>query len=171
MADSPLQAAPQGLLGAFNLKTLGDNPSIFGGSVQPVVEAMGFYGLPKRSFQLATGNLQNPGDILTLTVPAGQVWRVLAASGRAVIGALDVSGFVAMLGTRPTNNPTQSIVAIAQANIPQPATPVTLHVAVCSGLVEPFYLGPGAELVLYIGAAFNAARSCSIQAIVEVFDV
>lgn len=172
MADSKLQTAPLGLLGAFQLKTLGDNPTLFGDRLQPVIEAMGFYGLASRSFQLATGNLTNPGDTLTLTVPARQIWRVLCVSGRAVIGALDVNGFVGFVGTRPTSDVNQSLVAIAENQVVQPAAgATTIHCAVSSGFGEPFFLGPGAQLALFLGIAFNAARACSLQAIVEAYEI
>ena len=78
MADSPLQKAPLGLLGALDLKTLGDNPSRFQGTVFPMIDAQEYYLAPNLDIVTATGNAQTSGTEVSYTVPNGYAYRLKA---------------------------------------------------------------------------------------------
>lgn len=165
--SSPLQKAPLSLLGALDLKTTGENPTEFGDVVTPTYAVDDHYLAPNAQFVTVSGNLQNPADLLTLSVPNGVAWRVRCVAGRAVIGSLDASGFYAFLGMRL--NSTQSLVVVQQGVVPQPAVATTLHPAVTTGLLaRPLLLQSGGQLALYLEAAFNAPRACSLSALVDV---
>lgn len=81
MADSPLQKAPAGLLGLFDLKTLGENPNGFARTLVPVADVRQHYGANGQQVLTTTAS-SSVGATLLLTVPENQVYRVLA------IGAL-----------------------------------------------------------------------------------
>lgn len=75
----PLHKVPAGLLGLLNLKTLGRNPDTFSNVVGGVLDLRSQYGA---ALQLVTQ--ASPGEVAATTnfsqvVPAGEIWRVLAA--------------------------------------------------------------------------------------------
>lgn len=80
-----LQASPHGLLGLFQLKQEGRNPSQFGEQVLPVVDVLEQYALAYLDVTRAnkiTGAAATT-DTQTITVPQGKVWK-LRAIGQAV---------------------------------------------------------------------------------------
>jgi len=74
---SPLHKIPDALLGAFNLKTNGQAPNQFGDVVLPTGELLDFYLRDFLRISNIAGTVQNPGDAVSLTVPAGEMWRLL----------------------------------------------------------------------------------------------
>jgi hypothetical protein len=103
---SPLQKAPLGLLGAFDLKTLGINPTAFGDTVVPISSTDDFYFLPNQRSTVAAAAVLS-GVVATQTVPANEIWRIKGigvACGRNVadvaltleltVGLGRVAGFV-----------------------------------------------------------------------------
>lgn len=90
MADSPLQKAPSGLTGFFDLKTLGAQPTLFADRVMPVVEVSEFYAVPaNRTIQTGTASLNARGSSVSLTVPSGVLWRVHAIGWNGAFNAGD----------------------------------------------------------------------------------
>lgn len=76
-----LQKYPPGLLARFALKTTGQAPDNFGETVLPTTDVTAEYGLDLTVVQsVGPSNLANLGDELTLAVPTGQIWDVIAAS-------------------------------------------------------------------------------------------
>lgn len=89
MADSRLQKSPIGLIGAFDLQHQGQSPDQFGGTIQPTVDVFDLYMRPvtgSRGLTVA-GNLQTSGDALSLTVPAGEMWRLWSVSCGVIVPA------------------------------------------------------------------------------------
>jgi hypothetical protein len=88
-----LQKGPLGILGWFALKVTGRNPPSFGDAVVPMVEVGDQY--------LATSELQVKNAVLatslaafnqqTISVPAGKVWRLIAASFNGALNAADAA--------------------------------------------------------------------------------
>lgn len=88
-----LQKAATGILGAFGLKVGGFNPTAFGEAVVPVADVFDQY--------LAQGELQIQRTALAtslaatnsqdFTVPAGKVWRLIAASFFGSLNAADIA--------------------------------------------------------------------------------
>lgn len=95
-----LQKAARALLGAFDLKTLGENPRAFGELVAPVVDVYDNYltgEIRKVNIGVAIGG----GSGLTSgsgeqTVPSGKVWRVLAVGGTQTFTGADGALVAAM---------------------------------------------------------------------------
>ena len=106
--DSPLHKAPQGILGAFALKTLGQNPDVFGGTIRPGVDVFDHYLFDELQRRFDNPVVTNPATVSSLgsiIVPQGQVYRILAIG---VNGALDAAD-VALTGLVSVSvNPTQS---------------------------------------------------------------
>lgn len=90
----PLQKAALGVLGWFNLKVLGQNPLQFSDVVMPVVEVGDNYLLQG---ELATESILGTnagigsfgGPPMTISVPAGHVYRILAVGCDFGIAAAD----------------------------------------------------------------------------------
>lgn len=84
-----LTQAPDGLQGAFGLKTLGKNPDQFGDELQPSAEVRDFY------FDLITaavaGTATAAGDATSFTVPNGEQWLVWAIGVAIYTDAADVA--------------------------------------------------------------------------------
>ena len=90
---SPLQTSPTGLLGSYELKVTGENPSGFGDVVTPVTEVQDFYlanALGTVGLTTAVGIGTQSGSS-TVTVPAGYVYRVLGWSAEIVLGGADIA--------------------------------------------------------------------------------
>lgn len=163
-----LQTAPIALLGALGLKVGGSNPAEFGEQLTPTFNGDDFYGLNWLQQDLATGNLQNSGDELTLTVPANQAWRVHVAGFRASLNAADkIAAFLSFrLNASAVNVPftadNGSILGIAAAFAGSWALGIRL--------APPVLLPPGAIIAATLGTTIGAAaRSCSLSVLVEKF--
>lgn len=117
MADSPLQKAPLGLLGAFALKVLGVNPDFFGRTVVPIADVYDQY-LATTELQIKQGSavaaIGSGSEFpATFTVPAGKVWRVI---GGSISGSLNVAdAAINVQGTfgviSPNSGPTAAVLA------------------------------------------------------------
>lgn len=79
---SPLQKAAHALLGAFNLKVLGQNPDRFGDTVTPVVDIYDQYLVNELLRVSTTVTIAGGSGVTSLvgspTVPQGFSWRVIA---------------------------------------------------------------------------------------------
>src|SRR5262245_52030444 len=90
----PLQKGPLGLLGAFALKVLGQNPTAFGDTVVPVADVYDQY---LATSELVMVRLQPTIAIgassatATFPVPPGKVWRLIAASIGSTLNAADAA--------------------------------------------------------------------------------
>lgn len=86
-ADSRLQKAPAGLLGLFDLKTLGENPNGFARTVVPVADVRMFYGANGQEVLETTAAPSLTGGTLLFTVPPTVTYRLLAVGGIVIAGA------------------------------------------------------------------------------------
>lgn len=75
---SGLHKLPDGLLGAFNLKTTGQAPDEFGSMLVPVADVLDFYLRDLLGNSVTAGSVTAAGDSTSTTVPAGVMWRVLS---------------------------------------------------------------------------------------------
>lgn len=89
MADSPLQKYPFGLLGALDLKSTGDAPSVFGDRVQPTLDTLPFYGVRNAQWLRTTGAPATVGPFAQTGPAPTTYWWVQAISVRAVLDAAD----------------------------------------------------------------------------------
>lgn len=90
--DFPLHKAPDGLLGAFDLKTLGHRPDRFAEAIQGTTDVTDFYFRDLQTIPPAVaGNMTNPGDGIVMTVPAGVVWRMFSIGIAIFTDAADVA--------------------------------------------------------------------------------
>jgi hypothetical protein len=86
VADSPLQKVPAGLLDALSLRTLGQNPTLFGELVRPTVELLDMY-LADRT--VTTTSVDAAGAITGVFQAAASVnpRRLLGVTARVTLGA------------------------------------------------------------------------------------
>lgn len=75
---SPLHKLPDGLLGAFNLKTTGQAPNEYGDTLAPTTEMLDFYLRDLLAVSVTAGTVTAPSDAVSVTVPAGVMWRLLS---------------------------------------------------------------------------------------------
>ena len=153
----------------MGLKVTGKNPPEFGDSVTPTVDVADFYGLTNLSTQIATGMLHNSGDTLTLTVPAGYVWRVHSLGLRmALIQAAD--DCVAFLGVQL--NASAVIAPLLAGSIWSGLAHNDNLYCVARYFDRPFLAPPGALLTGYLAANQGAgAVNSSLTALVEAFQL
>lgn len=92
----PIQLIPRGLLGFFQVKNNGVNPTDLPDELQPILEMRDWYfqsqpeALPVGSIALATGaNGFSPFTANPLVVPSDEFWFVLDYSVQASLGAGD----------------------------------------------------------------------------------
>lgn len=97
-----LMKAPQGLMGAFELKVAGQNPQEFGNTLLPVTDMTDFYLLLNVKEQVDDSQaVTAPGVTAAsiFTVPNGKLWRLLnycssitlAAGDAALTGIMEAS--------------------------------------------------------------------------------
>lgn len=100
-----LQKAPNGLLGALNLKALGAQPDEFAGTLAPTYDVRDHYQSDLLRVQLALTALAT-GTFVTcnLNVPGGEVWRVRAIHGSLQLASGDTAGAgIITIGIRTAN--------------------------------------------------------------------
>jgi hypothetical protein len=169
---APLAKAPDGLLGALDLKTLGRNPGVFGDVLQPSIETIDFYMLRNRIhvgftstfvavntnlvWTAATGTPANYVQGGLVTVPQQEVWRVktIAMQNTRVAGdaalLLEADVFI----RRPANSQNVAIF-VAQ----WPAVVATDLIRTRTTGYNPFFLGEGDFFVIRPTTTQTAAGS------------
>lgn len=88
----PLHKSPKGLLGAFDLKAQGLNPTEFGIQLAPVVDVQDYYLQPNATTvtgQLATAAA--PGTIISLIPGVNAAWRVKAVAVELTRNVADIA--------------------------------------------------------------------------------
>ena len=110
-----LQKSPTGLLGAFELKTLGQNPSEFGEQVVPVVDVLDNYVAGDQRIERNQTTLANPATFTSSThrVPNGKVWRLLGISFAGVLDVADAA-LTTTVDVRLSPDPLDSVVVLLQ---------------------------------------------------------
>jgi hypothetical protein len=159
--DKPLQKAPLGLLGLLDLKTLGRNPDGFNNTVVATIEASDMYGAPNAQILTASGNLQNVGDTLSLTVPSSTAYRVRSFAGAVTTIATENAGLALGFQTSANSN----FAPWYSQNSTQAAAAQNFRAA--RYFERPPIIGPGSILLVYNLIAFGAARAASLVAVVE----
>lgn len=145
---SPLQKAPEGLLGALDLKTLGRSPSEFPSSLQAMIECLPFYLLRNRQMVSIGGAFVAIGVGIggSHTVPNDEVWRVksLGFSVSRVVGDIGLNIEVQALLRRATSASQSTMVNVV---LPPVAATDLLQ---GRGFVfeQGFWMGPGDRLAL-----------------------
>lgn len=94
MADSPLQKAPYGLLGAFDLKTRGEQPSRFFDGVQPTTDVTDFYVAPNSMVYSNTQAVVAPAasaQVELNPLTPRTVWRIRAIGAQINLNAADAT--------------------------------------------------------------------------------
>ena len=164
MPDSPLQKAPAGLLGAFNLKTLGQNPDIFSSMVMGVADVRDMYLADLASGNSVTGNVTVAGNQVVMPVPNGEIWRV-----RTIAGFLQISaGTTAADGVRfSLGINSVGVFSLNDRLVASPAAATTVFHA-ASWLGNGFILLPGSSLTLTNAATLSAASAATLRCFREV---
>lgn len=136
-----LQKAPEGLLGALELKTLGQNPNAFGDTVVPFFDVAGFYGLPNTltTSALSSNVVAVASFAAAITVPDGEVWR-LRYGGFTLEGFTAGDSAWAALAMARTTSP---VVPLLQ--MPAPVLAVATDVLFFGGRLE-LLIPPGTRV-------------------------
>lgn len=84
---APLHKAPHGVLGAFDLKVLGQNPDKFGDTLIPTSDVLDFYLARNLDVFGPIGTITNPATsaLAGEAVPQGECWRVFAVHAQAAV--------------------------------------------------------------------------------------
>jgi hypothetical protein len=160
-----LQKVPVGLLEAFNLKTQGQNPTLFGDTVYPFADVLEFY-LQNRQF--IASNSAGPA------VFPQSIVQTLASGPNRLRG---VAAFVTLTGAGPANAVYQAMISltlpsspgvsqvIADRNYQAPAAgfPAGFRLAV-GGLLEQAYLLPLGGTIVATFLSSDAVGTSTIVA-------
>lgn len=146
-----LQKAPQGLLGAFDLKTLGHSPTAFSAEVRPTVEVLDFYVRPELRFmaQSATIPQGGTGATSTIRVPGGGTsgYLVYGCSVSTVLdfadNAYQSAGYIHLVGQVSGTVTLATGTFIPGVNFPTTGTTRITHF----WFPRPFLLAPGEAIV------------------------
>lgn len=76
----PIARRPNGLLDLLLAQQQGKNPATLGDSVVPVIDLGPFYNSERVSMARTTGTYTVSGGAVTLSIPTGEAWKVLAIS-------------------------------------------------------------------------------------------
>ena len=173
MADKSILAkAPDGLLGALDLKTLGRNPGLFSDELGPSLEVIDFYLLRNRinigftsAFVAVNTNLVmaaaagTPANYISggsITVPQQEVWRVktIALQNTRVAGDAGLLLECDVFIRRPPNSQNVAVF-VAQ----WPAVVATDLIRTRTSGYKPFFMGPGDFFVIRPTTTQTAAGS------------
>jgi len=168
VADSPLQKAPSGLLGAFDLKTLGQQPTKFGELVQPSVEVIDMY-VPLTIAE-KTLNVTNPDIEVadTFDVPNGELWLVRAWAWLGTAPAADLAKNVNVWASFNNAANQVGVGGTTASNVPASG-----RRSVGAWLTDPIWLRPGWGFLIGVGVSVTPAvaipgtMSIAYQRIIE----
>lgn len=133
---SIIQRVPESFLAALGIRGTGENPRNLPDNVQPVVELGDYYS--SRFWETVNGSTAgatNVGDQATMTVPAGESWRVHSITGAivSISGAATVS---CNLSFRPTG--VGSAIRLAARSVALPAANDQMQLgALANGIILP----------------------------------
>jgi len=156
--SSPLQKAPDGLLGALDLKTLGHSPSQWPDTLQGVIEATPYYLLRnRRAYTGGAAFAAINATIFAHTVPDSDVWRVKALSVIIARAAADIALNIEILVAlrRATNTFGTPVFAAIFA----PVAVTDLGQSRGLQLPEPIWMGPGDRLSIVSSTTMTIAGS------------
>lgn len=114
-----LQKAPNGLLGAFDMKVEGVNPSNFAEIIAPTYDVADHYLALNQQVQRVQTTIANPATFgsATLRVPQGSAWFVLATSFAAVLDAADAA-LTTITDVRVSSDPLNTVIALIPPSEP-----------------------------------------------------
>lgn len=157
-----LQKGPEGLLGALDLKTTGQNPTEFPDSLQASIEATPYYLLRNRRQQSVTVTVSAINVTLTAwTCPQDEIWRVKVVGvvlARNVADIALVPEFHVIVRRATSTATTPVFAAVFPATV---AADLVNQRGMC--FPEAFWMGPGDRLSLSTSTTQNAANSVSLQ--------
>jgi len=165
VANSPLHKAPLGLLELLALKTLGQQPSAFGDTVQPSLDVLELYAATTQTNTAETAGPQAfPFAIVNTPTPGPQ--RLRGLSGVVDVGANAGTQLRMYLGIRQSSA-TANLLSILAENVIY--TPVVgARYVVTTGLCD-IMLPPGWQLVFE--AASNASGADHVASMRRILQV
>jgi len=156
--NSALQKGPDGLLGALDLKTTGQNPILFGELLQGTLEAMEFYLLRNR-FMSAQGGAWVALFTATgtFTVPQTEVWRIKEMAVQITRNVADIG--LSLEVNCPLRRATSSASGSLFTALFGPTVAADLVQQRTLSLGVPLWLGPGDRITVVPGSTMTAAAS------------
>jgi len=157
-----LQKGPDGLLGALDLKTTGQNPQEFPGSLLGTFDCVPFYLLRNRTFVTGSGPFATVGTIIVMTggvftVPQAEVWRVKAISAVLLRNVADIAlNIELVVGLRRMGAASATGIFTPRFE-PVAATDLTQARAALG--MSHFWLGPGDTIEVRCRTTITAAAS------------
>ena len=153
-----LQKGPDGLLGALDLKTLGQNPTEFPATLQGVLECTPYYLLRNRIVTVGSGAFVTVNTLIAgITTPNDEVWRVLAINGTSSRNVADVALTIEQYVTlRRMSGAVGGAIWTAQYG---PVAATDLLQFRGEVLPEPLWMGPGDQLRMHVGTTITAAAT------------
>lgn len=156
MTSQYLQKGPDGLLGALDLKTTGQNPNEFPRALQGTFETRPFYLLRNRRARAAGAAFAAINTAIVIeTVPQDEVWHVncLQITGTRNVAdiGLTIESYIAL--RRNTGSVGGSVFTAIFG--PVAATDLIQYRAQLCDL----WLGPGDALRLHVGTTITAAAT------------
>lgn len=154
--SSLIQRVPQGFLDALGIKSTGTNPNQLSEDVRPVVNLIDFYLASRYETVIASGNITNNGDIISLDVPAGEAWAMQTLSGRVSYTAgTDLASF--HLGYRRAA--AGSTISVRSSGVSLAAIATAQDVLIGHFFPQLLILPPGSRIVLQNNIAIGGARA------------
>lgn len=156
--NSYLQKGPDGLLGALDLKTTGQNPSVFPEELQGVIDCLAFYLLRNRRLSSQTAAFAAINTTISaFTVAQDEVVRVKGVGIVMSRPAADVALVIDMSISLRRATGTGTI-AVFQTSLPAVAATDLIQQR---GIVfdKGLWLGPGDRLALTVSTTMTAAGS------------
>ena len=157
--------SPFGLLGALDLKALGQNPETFGDTIAPVLELAPFYFPPVvRQFVQNIAGPITAGTSVALTVPANEAWLVYLAGGTIPLLTADAITDAGGLYIAYQANPSAAAIQLGTGPIYPTGVAVNAWAAqVAVSFPRPWIMPPGSSLLLRNSARINVAAPAPVQ--------
>lgn len=156
MTTAYLQKGPDGLLGALDLKTTGQNPNEFDLELKPTFEARPFYLLRNRRVTAASGPFATINTMIaSLTVPQDEVWHVNCLQLFGLRNVADIALTIEVYLTLRRNSGAAGGSVFTALMGPVAATDLSQYRAQLCDL----WCGPGDQFRLHVGTTITAAAT------------
>jgi hypothetical protein len=162
-----IQRRAGGLLSSLGIVGTGDTPNALAEIVSPTMDIQLFYDAGRHENEfVTTAGAAAVGNNAQITVPAGEVWRLVGCSARYFMGGAGAAPSM-WVGIRFVVGGTNTILGSYVENaIALVANEEAQAVGI---LTAPILLGPGAQIVAQLASAGVAGSNLTVVATVVKF--
>lgn len=163
-----IQRDARGLLNFLEIIGQTERPSALDEVVRGTMDMVPFWGSVLFQSRRLTGNVQNPGDTVSLSVPQGEAWYMVGGQYGVLAGAANEAVACSFLVVMPPDSVPIRLASFARKT----SMAATAQLLQGHDFAQPFILAPGSAVQMTVDDSnLGAARTGAVAAICYPFAV